>query len=210
MGYTMISTTIKNVNLQFETDSSNFSPNEIDTGTLAMLSVANFAEGDKILDLGCGYGVVGILAARLIGQERIIMCDISESAVKQAKINAALNQVPNIDIRLSDGLRNVPEHDFTYILSNPPYHADFSVPKHFIEAGFQKLTLGGKFIMVTKRLDWYKNKLTTVFGGVKINTINGYYVFIAEKRNRVFKEKEKNVSKLSKKLQRKQIKRRRR
>lgn len=210
MGYTMISTTIKNVNLQFETDSSNFSPNEIDTGTLAMLSVANFAEGDKILDLGCGYGVVGILAARLIGQERIIMCDISESAVKQAKINAALNQVPNIDIRLSDGLRNVPEHDFTYILSNPPYHADFSVPKHFIEAGFQKLTLGGKFIMVTKRLDWYKNKLTAVFGGVKINTINGYYVFIAEKRNRVFKEKEKNVSKLSKKLQRKQIKRRRR
>lgn len=210
MGYTMISTTIKNVNLQFETDSSNFSPNEIDTGTLAMLSVANFAEGDKILDLGCGYGVVGILAARLIGQERIIMCDISESAVKQAKINAALNQVPNIDIRLSDGLRNVPEHDFTYILSNPPYHADFSVPKHFIEAGFQKLTLGGKFIMVTKRLDWYKNKLTAVFGGVKINTINGYYVFIAEKRNRVFKEKEKNVSKLSKKLQRKQIKRRHR
>jgi len=206
----MISTTIKNVNLQFETDSSNFSPNEIDTGTLAMLSVANFAEGDKILDLGCGYGVVGILAARLIGQERIIMCDISESAVKQAKINAALNQVPNIDIRLSDGLRNVPEHDFTYILSNPPYHADFSVPKHFIEAGFQKLTLGGKFIMVTKRLDWYKNKLTAVFGGVKINTINGYYVFIAEKRNRVFKEKEKNVSKLSKKLQRKQIKRRHR
>lgn len=210
MGYTMISTTIKNVNLQFETDSSNFSPNEIDTGTLAMLSVANFAEGDKILDLGCGYGVVGILAARLIGQERILMCDISESAVKQAKINAALNQVPNIDIRLSDGLRNVPEHDFTYILSNPPYHADFSVPKHFIEAGFQKLTLGGKFIMVTKRLDWYKNKLTAVFGGVKINTINGYYVFIAEKRNRVIKEKEKNTNQLSKKLQRKQIKRRRR
>lgn len=210
MGYTMISTTIKNVNLQFETDSSNFSPNEIDTGTLAMLSVTNFAEGDKILDLGCGYGVVGILAARLIGPERIIMCDISESAVKQAKINAALNQVPNIDIRLSDGLRNVPEHDFTYILSNPPYHADFSVPKHFIEAGFQKLTLGGKFIMVTKRLDWYKNKLTAVFGGVKINTINGYYVFIAEKRNRVIKEKEKNTNQLSKKLQRKQIKRRRR
>lgn len=210
MGYTMISTTIKNVNLQFETDSSNFSPNEIDTGTLAMLSVTNFAEGDKILDLGCGYGVVGILAARLIGQERIIMCDISESAVKQAKINAALNQVPDIDIRLSDGLRNVPEHDFTYILSNPPYHADFSVPKHFIEAGFQKLTLGGKFIMVTKRLDWYKNKLTAVFGGVKIHTINGYYVFIAEKRNRVIKEKEKNANQLSKKLQRKQTKRGRR
>lgn len=206
----MISTTIKNVNLQFETDSSNFSPNRVDAGTLAMLSVTDFSEGDKILDLGCGYGVVGILAAKLIGQEHIVMCDISESALRQAKINAALNQVPDINIRLSDGLRNVPEHDFTCILSNPPYHADFSVPKHFIEDGFQKLALGGKLVMVTKRLDWYKNKLTSVFGGVKIHTINGYYVFIAEKRNRVIKEKEKNANQLSKKLLRKQIKRGRR
>lgn len=200
----MISTTIKNVNLKFETDPSNFSPNDVDTGTLAMLSVTDFAEGDKILDLGCGYGVVGILAARLAGQENIVMCDISESAVKQAKANAILNQVPNIDIRLSDGLRDVPDHDFTYILSNPPYHADFSVPKHFIEDGFKRLALGGKLIMVTKRLDWYKNKLTSVFGGVTIHRINGYYVFIAEKRKRIIKEKGKNTNKLSKKLQRKQ------
>lgn len=200
----MISTTIKNVNLKFETDPSNFSPNDVDTGTLAMLSVTDFAEGDKILDLGCGYGVVGILAARLTGQENIVMCDISESAVKQAKANAILNQVPNIDIRLSDGLRDVPDHDFTYILSNPPYHADFSVPKHFIEDGFKRLALGGKLIMVTKRLDWYKNKLTSVFGGVTIHRINGYYVFIAEKRKRIIKEKGKNTNKLSKKLQRKQ------
>ena len=200
----MISIEIKNVSLKFETNSSNFSPNNIDIGTLAMLSVTDFLQGDKVLDLGCGYGVVGILAGKLIGQENITMCDISESAVEQAKINARLNQVPNIDIRLSDGLRNVPDNDFTLILSNPPYHTDFSVPKHFIEVGFKKLVLGGRLIMVTKRLDWYKNKLTSIFGGVKIHEINGYYVFIAEKRNNAIKKKEKTVHKLSKKLQRKQ------
>lgn len=200
----MISTEIKNVNLKFETDPSNFSPNNIDIGTLAMLSVTDFLQSDKILDLGCGYGVIGILAGKLIGQENVTMCDISERAVEQAKINAKLNQVPNIDIRLSDGLRNVPDNDFTIILSNPPYHADFSVPKHFIEVGFTKLVLGGKLIMVTKRLDWYKNKLTSVFGGVKIHEINGYYVFIAEKRKSVIKRKENKVNKLSKKLRRKQ------
>lgn len=200
----MISIEIKNVNLKFETDSSNFSPNNIDIGTLAMLSATDFLQSDKILDLGCGYGVVGILAGKLIGQENITMCDISESAVKQARINAKLNQVPDIDIRLSDGLRNVPDNDFTLILSNPPYHTDFSVPKHFIEVGFTKLVLGGKLIMVTKRLDWYKNKLTSIFGGVKIHEINGYYVFIAEKRKSVIKRKENKVNKLSKKLQRKQ------
>ena len=200
----MISIEIKNVKLRFETDSSNFSPNNIDTGTLAMLSATDFLQGDKVLDLGCGYGVVGILAAKLIGQENITMCDISESAVEQSKINAKLNQVPNIDIRLSDGLRNIPDNDFTLILSNPPYHTDFSVAKHFIEDGFKKLALGGKLIMVTERLDWYKNKLTSIFGGVKIHEINGYYVFIAEKRKSTVKKKEKAVNKLSKKLQRKQ------
>lgn len=200
----MISAEIKNISLKFETDPSNFSPNGVDGGTLAMLSAVDFSAGDKVLDLGCGYGVVGILAAKLIGQENVVMCDISESAVKQAKINAALNGVPNTDIKISDGLRGVAESGFTLILSNPPYHADFSVPKRFIEDGFKKLAVGGKFVMVTKRLEWYKNKLTSFFGGVSVREINGYYVFISEKRGERVPKKEKAVGKLSKKLQRKQ------
>ena len=200
----MISAEIKNVILKFETDPSNFSPNNIDVGTLAMLSAVDFLPSDKVLDMGCGYGVVGILAARLIGQENVTMCDISESAVKQAKINAELNGVPNIDIKISDGFSEIQDNDFTLILSNPPYHADFSVPKHFIEVGFKKLAVGGKMIMVTKRLDWYKNKLTSVFGGVMVREINGYYVFISEKRGERVRKKERPVNKLSKKLRKKQ------
>lgn len=200
----MISAEIKNVSLKFETDPSNFSPNSIDVGTLAMLYAVEFLSDDKILDMGCGYGVVGILAAKLIGQENVTMCDISESAVKQAKINAELNGVPDIDIKISDGFSNILDNDFTLILSNPPYHADFSVPKHFIEVGFKKLAVGGKMVMVTKRLDWYKNKLTSVFGGVMVREIDGYYVFISEKRGERVPKKEKAVGKLSKKLRRKQ------
>ena len=188
----------------FETAPSIFSPNSIDQGTLAMLSVIDFLPSDKVLDLGCGYGVVGILAGKLIGEQNVIMCDVSEQAIESAAMNLRLNNVPEISIRLSDGYKNVAETDFTLILSNPPYHADFSVPKHFIEVGFKKLVLGGKLVMVTKRLDWYKNKLTSVFGGVKIHEINGYYVFVAEKRISAQKEKEKTTNSLSKKLQRKQ------
>lgn len=200
----MISAEIKNVSLKFETDPSNFSPNSIDIGTLAMLSAVEFLPDDKILDMGCGYGVVGILAAKLIGQENVTMCDISESAVKQAKINAELNGVLDIDIKISDGFSKITDNDFTLIMSNPPYHADFSVPKHFIEVGFKKLAVGGKIVMVTKRLDWYKNKLTSVFGGVMVREIDGYYVFISEKRGERVPKKEKAVGKLSKKLRRKQ------
>lgn len=200
----MISAEIKNVSLKFETDPSNFSPNSIDTGTLAMLSAAEFLPNDKVLDMGCGYGVVGILAAKLIGGENVTMCDISESAVKQAKINAELNGVPDIDIKIGDGFSEITDSGFTLILSNPPYHTDFSVPKHFIEGGFKKLAVGGKMIMVTKRLDWYKNKLASVFGGVRVRETDGYYVFISEKRGERVPKKEKAAGKLSKKLQRKQ------
>lgn len=200
----MITAEIKSVSLKFETDTSNFSPNSIDVGTLAMLSAVEFLPDDKILDMGCGYGVVGILAAKLIGQGNVTMCDISESAVKQAKINAELNGVPDIDIKISDGFSEIADNDFTMILSNPPYHADFSVPKHFIEVGFKKLAVGGKMVMVTKRLDWYKNKLTSIFGGVRVREIDGYYVFISEKRRERVPKKEKSVGKLSKKLRRKQ------
>ena len=97
-----------------------------------------------MLDLGCGYGVVGILAGKLIGEENVIMCDVSEQAIECTNKNLNLNNVPNIRIRLSDGYKDIEETNFTLILSNPPYHADFSVPKHFIEVGFKKLILGGK------------------------------------------------------------------
>lgn len=80
---------------------------------------------DNILDLGCGYGVVGILAGKLIGQENITMCDI---------------------------------------------HTDFSVPKHFIEVGFKKLVIGGKLIMVTKRIE-QKNKRTTISNDTSIHQV---------------------------------------
>lgn len=189
--------------MKFETEASIFSPNSIDSGTLAMLSVIDFLPGDKVLDLGCGYGVVGILAGKIVGEENVIMSDISEQAIECAKINAALNGVGNINIILSDGYKNIEEKDFTVILSNPPYHADFSVPKSFIELGFEKLAVGGKMVMVTKRLDWYKNKLTSVFGGVKVREVNGYYVFVAEKRGNIIKKKSKPVKRLSRKLERK-------
>lgn len=58
-------------------------------------------------------------------------------------------------------------------------------------------------VMVTKRLDWYQNKLISVFGGVKVQEIEGYYVFVSEKRSQMIKKKAKPVKRLSKKLQRK-------
>ena len=62
-----------------------FSPKRIDRGTLAMLSVLDLKEDDKVLDLGCGYGLVGIYVAKVIGAENVVMTDIDRTAVEVAR-----------------------------------------------------------------------------------------------------------------------------
>jgi len=195
---------VQGIRLVLQTNEEVFSPTAVDKGTRAMLSFVEFKEGDKVLDLGCGCGVVGICAAKQIGAEKVVMCDVSQNAVLLSRQNAEANGVEAVTIRQSDGLKEISENGFTIILSNPPYHTDFAVAKGFIEDGFKKLVLGGRMVMVTKRLDWYRNKLSSVFGGVTVKEKDGYYVFIAEKRgNRTPKKEKKNEQILSKKLQRK-------
>lgn len=200
----LIKEQVQGVELVLQTNEEVFSPTAVDKGTRAMLSFVEFKEEDKVLDLGCGCGVVGICAAKQIGADKVVMCDVSENAVLLSKQNAKENGVEAVTIRQSDGLKEISENGFTLILSNPPYHTDFAVAKGFIEDGFKKLALGGKMVMVTKRLDWYRNKLSSVFGGVTVKEKDGYYVFIAEKRgNRKPKKEKKNEQVMSKKLQRK-------
>jgi len=176
--------------LKFETAETSFSPRFVDRGTLAMLSAVDLTCAGKLLDLGCGYGAVGIYAARLIGLQNVVMCDIDPLSVELSKRNAEINGVGGIKIICSDGFAGIEENGFTHILSNPPYQADFSVPKHFIEKGFNRLLCGGKMIMVTKRKLWYKNKLIAIFGGVRIIEAGGYNVFIAEKRSPQYANKQ--------------------
>lgn len=178
----MLNLSIKEIDLKFKTSEEVFSPKNVDKGTLAMLSVVELDGNDKILDLGCGYGIVGIYFAKLIGGINVVMTDIDSKAVELARENVELNYVQGVSLYQSDGFKDMDEKDFTVILSNPPYHADFSVPKEFIEKGFNRLSIGGKIYMVTKRKDWYKNKLISIFGGVRIWEIDGYYVFMAIKK----------------------------
>ncbi len=202
---------IKDVELTLASDEKIFSPSGLDEGTRFMLEAAVLEKGQKVLDLGCGCGVVGIYGAAVAGEENVVMSDVQPESVVCARENAALNGFSGIRVYESDGFHSIPpEEKFDVILSNPPYHADFSVPKHFIEEGFKRLNLGGRLYMVTRRLDWYKNKLTTVFGGVRVTEKGGYYLFTAEKRGEKRQKKEpENKGGLSKKLERKQQKRKR-
>ncbi|QDT24548.1 class I SAM-dependent methyltransferase [Gimesia chilikensis] len=176
---------------QFETAAELFSPQNLDRGTEVMLSTVTFAPGERVLDLGCGWGVVGILAASIVGSENVVMTDIDARAVKVARQNAERNQVAGVTILQSDGLQDHRETDFDWILSNPPYHEDFAVAKQFIMKGFNRLKVGGRMVMVTRRRLWYQKKLTSIFGGTEVHEIDGYFVFHAEKRRDTYAKRKK-------------------
>ena len=169
--------------LEIETTEGLFSPRGADAGTLSMVSAVELESGQKLLDLGCGAGLVGIAAAKVLGEESVWMTDVDSAAVRCAAENAKRNGVENVHLCCGDALDAVDASGFDWILSNPPYHADFSVAKKFIEKGFNRLKLGGKLVMVVKRELWYRNKLTAIFGGVRMQEIGGYFVFTAEKRS---------------------------
>ncbi|GLQ57170.1 class I SAM-dependent methyltransferase [Devosia nitrariae] len=177
----MLELTIQGLNLRLQTEPGLFSPRGADAGTLAMLSLIEFSPDDKVLDLGCGYGLVGIVAAKHVSPAQVHLLDNDPRAVETARANAVRNGVPDVTLELSDGFKSTREMDFTKIISNPPYHVDFSVPRHFIEKGFNRLRIGGSMWMVTRRLDWYRNKLIAIFGGCRVHEVDGYFVFEATK-----------------------------
>ena len=182
-GFKLLQVEILGQQVSLETRPGLFSPEHVDRGTLAMLSHVKIASGMRIMDLGCGCGVVGIVAAKIAGEENVFMSDADPMAVATARRNAERNGVSGVHICVSDGFQSVDASGFDLILSNPPYQTDFSVAKGFIEKGFNRLKIGGKLYMVTKRRAWYKNKMISVFGGVEIRETDGYYVFIAERRS---------------------------
>ncbi len=191
----MYTARLGDIEITLNTEEGIFSPSRADSGTLAMLKDAGAAASElygvpsKVLDLGCGAGIAGIYLAKILPSAEVHFTDVDERCVKLSLENAKANNIPETRIKacLSDAFSNVPEMDFDLILSNPPYHTDFSVAKAFIEGAFLHLRTGGRLFMVTKRLDWYKNKIISVFGGVRITrTEDGYFVFSAEKRSEKF------------------------
>ena len=157
-----------------------FSPRGLDRGTALMLAHADIRPGMKLLDLGCGTGVVGAYAAKCGAQ--VWMSDVSPEAVETAAQTMAENHVSAEKIIVSDAFDAIDEAGFDCILCNPPYHTDFAVARRMIEKGFNRLKIGGAMTLVVKRELWYRKKLESIFGGVRVLRADGYALLTAERR----------------------------
>jgi 16S rRNA (guanine1207-N2)-methyltransferase len=127
----------------FRTDAGVFSRSELDRGTELLLEAIELGPCESILDLGCGYGALGIVAARLSEGGRVILTDVNERAVALARANVAANGIRNAEVRFGDLYAPVADVFFDHILCNPPIRAGREVvdriiaeaPSHLLEGG---------------------------------------------------------------------------
>jgi len=140
---------INGTDLKLTTASGIFSRGKIDLGTKILIENAEIKKNTKVLDLGCGYGVVGISIAKIIPDAKVVLSDVNQRATKLAKENAKQNNV-NVDVRTGDSYETVAGETFDCILLNPPQTAGRELCFKLIEQAPQHLNKQGVFYLVAR------------------------------------------------------------
>ena len=147
-----------------------FSPRSIDDGTLLLLKYISADDDDVCLDLGCGYGPIGLALARQCHKGQVHMVDKDFVAVELANYNAKINNINNAKAYLSDAFIQVPsEIKFNKIISNIPAKVGREQLSIILYDAFDALESGGAITVVTINglKDFIKNNFKSVFGNYK-------------------------------------------
>lgn len=186
-----IKTRVGGYDFTLMTDSGVFSKNKVDIGSEVLVEAAqtsDFPTG-KLLDVGCGYGIIGLSLAKIFPERQIEMVDVNERALELAKDNALLNEIENVKIYQSNIFSNVEEERFAGILSNPPIRAGKKVVHQILEEAYAHLVDGGKLQIVIQKKQGApsaRKKMEEIFGNVeRISLEKGYWILQSEKRNEV-------------------------
>ena len=155
--------------LTFETTYGVFSPKEIDQGTKLLLNYLNVEEDFDCLDLGCGYGPVGIWMAKKAPKGTVTLLDKDFVAVDYANRNISHNKLSNAKALLSNGFSALSEQKFDLIVSNIPAKVGNEMLYLFLYDAIYHLKPGGKFVVVTVNglRHFCKRTFNEVFGNYK-------------------------------------------
>ncbi|OYT62633.1 MAG: 16S rRNA methyltransferase [Thermofilum sp. ex4484_15] len=174
---------IRGVELSILSCSGVFSARRLDKGTEVLIKYMEVRDGWLICDLGCGVGVVGLVAASLAPKGFVIMTDINRRAVKLAKLNALRNGIRNVEVRWGDLYEPLRGLKFDTIITNPPQSAGLSVCYSIIREAPNYLREEGLLQMVARHNKGGRRLLSEmkrVFGNCEVKGgESGYRVYIA-------------------------------
>jgi 16S rRNA (guanine1207-N2)-methyltransferase len=134
---------VRGLSLSLHSDVGVFSRQRADTGTLLIARTAELPASGEILDLGCGYGLLGVVAAVLSPGARVTLVDVNPRAADLASRNCQRYAPANTEVLTGDALEVLGEREFDTILCNPPYRAGKAVYMTLIEDAARRLRPGG-------------------------------------------------------------------
>lgn len=176
--------TFDNEEFIFRSDNGVFSKGEVDYGSYLLLKcVYQRPLGKQILDLGCGFGVIGTILKRFHPTSGVDLVDVNSRAIDLSRYNGLRNNV-SINVYLTDDIRTL-EKQYDSIILNPPIRAGKMVIFGLYEKSHSVLADGGKFYIVIQKKHGAKSsyeKLKELFNEVKVlDKINGHWLIEATK-----------------------------
>lgn len=165
----------------FITDSGVFSRDTVDYGSRVLIDAFTWEELPEgtILDLGCGYGPIGLSLAYASGRQ-VEMVDVNERALDLAQRNAQRNQIDTVDIHASYIYDSLNQTQYAAIISNPPIRAGKQVVHQILTDSYPLLKNGGTLTIVIQKKQGApsaQKKMQETFGNAEIiKKDKGYYI----------------------------------
>lgn len=175
-------TQLAGMDFQFLTDNGVFSKEQVDFGSKLLIetSLAEDLPPGDLLDMGCGYGPLGLALAKAYPDRQVHMVDVNQRALDLAEKNADLNGIENVKIYPSDAYAQVEEEGFAAILSNPPIRAGKKLVHQILEEAYHHLREGGRLLIVIQKKQGApsaRKKMEEVFANVdRIALDSGYWI----------------------------------
>jgi 16S rRNA (guanine1207-N2)-methyltransferase len=135
--------------LEFSTTWGLFSPRRIDDGTRLLLDYTEVGPTDRCLDLGCGYGPIGLVFARKAPGGHCTLVDKDFVAVEYSRRNADLNGIGNVECLLSNGFDQIAGRRFDVVASNLPAKVGRELLYTYLLDAWEQLNPGGRLYVVT-------------------------------------------------------------
>lgn len=160
---------VRDLELILYTQPGVFAHRGLDGGTRLLIEAMRVSPTARVLDLGCGYGAIGIAAAKLAVRGHVTLVDTDIRATRLAQKNVEANAIENAEVILGDGTHDLPHRArFDVVASNPPTHSGREVLDDFVAGAYHVLKPRGQLFMVVNRLLSLKQEVGRVFGNVEI------------------------------------------
>ena len=173
---------VNGLSMNLFTDNGVFSKDKVDVGSLAFLKVLLPLDlGNNILDLGCGYGTLGLTLAMANSEARVTLADINPRALNMCKKNAELHNLSNRVTILQSDIYEKIEGPYDSIVVNPPIRAGKKVTYKMYEEAKQYLIDGGSLYIVIRKAqgaDSASKYIASIFGNVELlDKHKGYHIY---------------------------------